>query len=109
MQKHTLSQSMAARTDAAGVEPVLKPNSIADFTQKLRHAGDSAVDPVPDDLKRRTARGAFVSTFSQGASLFIRIISMVVLARLLNPEDFGLVGMATACTGFLVMFQDGGL
>jgi O-antigen/teichoic acid export membrane protein len=109
LKKHTLSHSMAARTDAAGVEPVLKLNSIADFTDNSRHAGDSAVDPVPDDLKRRTARGAFVSTFSQGASLLIRIISMVVLARLLSPEDFGLVGMATAFTGFLVMFQDGGL
>src|SRR5271165_1064399 len=34
---------------------------------------------------------------------------MVVLARLLTPADFGIVGMVTACTGFLEMFRDMGL
>src|SRR5271165_587337 len=34
---------------------------------------------------------------------------MVVLARLLTPADFGVVGMVTACTGFLEMFRDMGL
>jgi len=32
-----------------------------------------------------------------------------VLARLLNPKDFGLVGMVTAFTGFLSLFRDFGL
>jgi PST family polysaccharide transporter len=35
--------------------------------------------------------------------------SMMVLARLLSPRDFGLVAMATAITGFLIFFQDFGL
>ena len=34
---------------------------------------------------------------------------MVVLARLLAPADFGLVGMVTAFTGFLGLFRDAGL
>jgi O-antigen/teichoic acid export membrane protein len=50
-----------------------------------------------------------VATFGQGASFLLRIGSMVVLARLLAPSDFGLVGMATACTGFLELFRDAGL
>jgi len=33
----------------------------------------------------------------------------MVLARLLGPKDFGLVGMATAFTGLLVWFRDFGL
>ena len=34
---------------------------------------------------------------------------MVILARILVPEDFGLVGMVTAFTGFLGLFKDAGL
>lgn len=34
---------------------------------------------------------------------------MMILARLLTPHDFGLVGMVTACTGFVALFQDAGL
>jgi O-antigen/teichoic acid export membrane protein len=65
--------------------------------------------PALHDLKGKTARGALVSTFGQGASFFLRMGSTVVLARLLAPADFGLVGMATACTGFLELFRDVGL
>ena len=35
--------------------------------------------------------------------------STVVLARLLTPQDFGLIAMVTAVTGFVVMFKDMGL
>jgi PST family polysaccharide transporter len=34
---------------------------------------------------------------------------MIVLARLVVPRDFGLVGMVTAFTGFLGLLRDGGL
>ncbi len=33
----------------------------------------------------------------------------MVLARLLTPKDFGLVGMVTAFTGVLTLFRDFGL
>ncbi len=61
------------------------------------------------DLKRKTMHGALVSTVGQGASFVLRIGSMMVLARLLAPEDFGLVAMVIACTGFLDLFRDFGL
>jgi PST family polysaccharide transporter len=62
-----------------------------------------------NDLKRKTTRGALASIASQAATLVFRIASMVVMARLLLPEDFGLVGMVTAFTGFLGLFRDAGL
>jgi len=61
------------------------------------------------NLKRQVTRGALVSTVSQGAMIAFRTGSMVVLARLLTPADFGLVGMVTAFTGFLGLFRDAGL
>ena len=61
------------------------------------------------DLGRRTAHGAVISTLAQGVAFVLRMGSMVVLARLLAPIDFGLVGMVTAFTGFLGFFRDAGL
>jgi O-antigen/teichoic acid export membrane protein len=73
-------------------------------------AKDASVsDPEARDLKRSTARGALVSVGGQAAIFVLRTGSMVALARLLTPRDFGLVGMVTAVTGFLGLFKDAGL
>src|SRR5215475_1338314 len=61
------------------------------------------------DLKTRAIRGGFAKIFSQGANFTLRIGSLMALARLLDPKDFGLVGMVTAFTGVLNLFRDFGL
>ena len=61
------------------------------------------------DLKHRTIRGGFAKVCAQAASFLLRIGSLMVLARLLNPTDFGLVGMVTAVIGVLNLFRDFGL
>jgi O-antigen/teichoic acid export membrane protein len=61
------------------------------------------------DLKERTIRGGSARICSQGASFLLRVGSVMLLARLLEPRDFGLVGMVTAFTGVLGLFRDFGL
>lgn len=61
------------------------------------------------DLKERTIRGGLAKAVAQGANFLFRIGSLMVLARLLEPKDFGLVGMVTAVTGVLNLFRDFGL
>jgi O-antigen/teichoic acid export membrane protein len=61
------------------------------------------------DLKQRTIQGGFARVCAQGANFLIRMVSLMVLARLLGPKDFGLVGMVTAFTGVLTLFRDFGL
>ena len=61
------------------------------------------------DLKAKTIRGGLARLFAQGASFLLRVGSLMVLARLLGPRDFGLVGMVTAFTGVLSWFRDFGL
>ena len=61
------------------------------------------------DLKEKTIRGGAARLASQVASLVLRTGAIVVLARLLDPKDFGLVGMVTAFTGVLGWFRDFGL
>jgi O-antigen/teichoic acid export membrane protein len=61
------------------------------------------------DLKEKTIRGGAARLASQVATLALRTGAIVVLARLLGPKDFGLVGMVTAFTGVLTWFRDFGL
>ena len=61
------------------------------------------------DLKEKTIRGGLARLCAQGADFTLRLASLMVLARLLGPKDFGLVGMVTAFTGVLILFRDFGL
>src|SRR5215510_14085726 len=61
------------------------------------------------DLKERTIRGGFAKVCAQAANFLLRMGSLMVLARLLEPKDFGLVSMVTAITGVLNLFRDFGL
>ena len=61
------------------------------------------------DLKQRTIRGGLARLGAQGANFLIRGGSLMILARLLGPKDFGLVGMVTAFTGVLNLLRDFGL
>lgn len=46
------------------------------------------------DMNRRSTRGVVVSFGAQGVRLALQFTSQILLARLLTPEDFGLVAMA---------------
>jgi PST family polysaccharide transporter len=63
----------------------------------------------PKDLKRSITRGGLISLTAQGANFVLRTGSLIILARLLTPKDFGLVGMAAAATGILNIIKDAGL
>jgi O-antigen/teichoic acid export membrane protein len=64
---------------------------------------------VSDGLKRQSVRGGVVAISAQGMKLALQMLTMIVLARLLSAEDFGLQGMAVILTGFLGIFKDAGL
>jgi O-antigen/teichoic acid export membrane protein len=61
------------------------------------------------DLKAKTIRGGAARMMAQIANFVFRIGSVMIMARLLLPQDFGLVGMVTAFTGVLNLFRDFGL
>lgn len=61
------------------------------------------------DLKGRFVRGTAMTALGQAARLVIQTGSIAVLARLLSPDDYGLVAMVTAVTGFIMVFKDLGL
>lgn len=66
-------------------------------------------DDLKIDLGLRTARGGAVTMASQGIKFFFSMFATVILARLLTPQDYGLVGMVAVVTGFISIFKDLGL
>lgn len=65
-----------------------------------------STDHLKSDLKRQAVRGAGATVFSQILGSGTQIIGAVILARLLIPEDFGLVAMVTA---FSLLLQNFGV
>jgi O-antigen/teichoic acid export membrane protein len=60
-------------------------------------------------MKQRAIRGGMITSASQGILFFLRLGSIVVLARMLIPEHFGLIGMVASLTVLIERFQDLGL
>lgn len=66
-------------------------------------------DHLMDSLGGRTARGGVVTMVSHGMKFAVSIVATAILARLLSPQDYGLIGMVAVATNFIVMFKDLGL
>lgn len=64
---------------------------------------------VTRDLKARTIRGGAATMLGQALKLVLTVASTAVLARLLPPEDFGLMGMVSVVIGFLMAVGDMGI
>jgi PST family polysaccharide transporter len=62
-----------------------------------------------DDLKVRAVRGGVAKFCGQVANFVIRLGYVAVMARILDPADFGLVAMVTAVTGIFELFTSAGL
>ena len=64
---------------------------------------------VRANLKRKSIRSAAFVASGNVTELLIRLASIAILARLLLPEDFGLVAIVLALTGVLDSIRDFGL
>ncbi len=62
-----------------------------------------------EDIKQKAVKGVFWSFCERFGSLLILFTANVVLARMLTPEDFGLVGILMAFVMISQILIDGGL
>lgn len=71
----------------------------------------SAKAPAVDmaDMKKKSVHGGMITMLSQGVSIAFQLASTVILARLLSPDDYGIIAMVMAITGFAGLFRDLGL
>jgi len=66
--------------------------------------GSSFID-TSGSLKAQVAKGAVWLYSLQGTQKAMTIVQMIILARLLSPKDFGLIGIATIAMGTLEVFS----
>lgn len=66
-------------------------------------------DASTSDLRGVAARGAVVTIAGQAGKFLIQIVALVVLARLLSPEVFGLYAMLAVVFGIAEVMRDFGL
>ncbi|WFP76502.1 lipopolysaccharide biosynthesis protein [Mesorhizobium sp. WSM4906] len=69
----------------------------------------NAFDPPQGSLRKSVGRGAVVTAVAQGVRVATQIVSVIVLSRLLSPQDFGVIAMSAPVLAFIALFQDFGL
>lgn len=60
------------------------------------------------DLKLKSVKNGFINLLGQIISFGVTITTTVVLARLLSPDDYGLIAIVTAFYAFFLVFSDFG-
>ena len=63
----------------------------------------------PASLGQAAARGAAFSFLGQASKIVVQLAGLVVLSRLLGPEQYGLLAMVTAVIGIGELIRDFGL
>lgn len=69
----------------------------------------SPFDPPEGSLRKSVGRGAVATGVAQAVKVATQVLSVIVLSRLLSPQDFGIVAMCAPVLAFIALFQDFGL
>jgi len=85
----------------------VKNNNCASVTK--RQDGFFDTEHLTSDLKGRSVRGGAFTVLGRGVGFCLKIASVPILARLLTPQDFGLIAMVVAFTGLAAIFEQMGL
>lgn len=67
------------------------------------------INHLKENLKEQTVRGGVATLGSQSFLFVFGMVSTAVLARLLTPDDHGLIFMVMPIVGFIYLFKDLGL
>lgn len=74
----------------------------------MKHT-DVILNAPPDSLKGHAAKGLFFNGSAQATRMITQFLSVIIMARLLDPADFGLMAMVAPVYAFACLFSDLGL
>ena len=64
---------------------------------------------MASNLKQQLFSGVFYTALAKYSGIIISLVVTGVLARLLSPDDFGIVAIATVIIAFFGIFTDMGI
>jgi len=64
---------------------------------------------TPAGYRKQAVSGAIVTAAAAGSRAVLHVVAIVVMARLLTPDDFGVMGMVFPIIAFATIFQEAGL
>ncbi len=102
----SIPESEVLTNRAGPAETIAQDRSSKEIDANERHL---STDHLLTSLRQRTISSGLVTAAAQGAQFFLNLGYIMVLARLLVPQDFGLFAMVATVMGFLRIFQDAGL
>jgi len=102
----SIPESEVLANRAGPPETIAQNHSAKGIDANERHL---SIDHLLTNLRQRTISSGLVTVAAQSAQFFLNLAYVMVLARLLVPQDFGLFAMVTTVMGFLRIFQDLGL
>ena len=85
------------------------PAVVVSVDQEDRHQEHFKTDHLLPNLKGHTISSGAITMSAQAAKFILNLVATMILARLLSPQDFGLIAMVTTVTNFLRVFKDAGL
>ena len=100
-QGESASALMAVRASTIDTSDVLNTKE----SPKVSSGGAAG----QDSLAGKAARGAAITLAGQGARVLIQLASVITLARLLTPKDYGLFATVVVVIGIGEIFRDFGL
>ena len=64
---------------------------------------------MANNIKRQLFSGVFYTALAKYSGIIISLVVAGILARLLSPDDFGIVAIATVIIAFFNLFTDMGV
>jgi len=95
--------------DPSRHDPVEVPEDVDSIDEPASDLADEPMEKPAGGLGNAAARGTSITLAMQGVRFVLQFCSLVVLARLLTPSDFGIVAMVTAIVGVADILRDFGL
>jgi O-antigen/teichoic acid export membrane protein len=83
-----------------------------DFPVKMTNRNKTHVldsETSSKDLKRKSIKGGLTNLLTRSIQFGLQIGSTMILARLLTPDDYGVIAMVAVFTGFAEIFSNFGL
>ncbi len=87
-------------------DPLSPADDHRDVPRTTRDEHDTASIQAPDDLANTVVGGALWKAVSYAVQEGTRIVVVVVLARLLEPSEYGAAALALVAASFLLLFTD---